>query len=93
MATMSKGISYIMYWLENIVYLVAFFFFDLGLAPFAYLKVWINVVTNSSGFCNILLNCFVWAIAGVPIMIYLACKDFLYLFSLLTYHQGCRKTI
>lgn len=86
METLSTGVSYIMYWLENIAYLLIFFILNLALAPFAYLKVWINVITNSSGFCNILLNCFVWSIAGIPIMIYLACKDLVYFFSLLTYH-------
>ncbi len=43
-AKLSKGLSYLMYWFENLIIILLFAIFEIVVAPFAYLKVWYNLL-------------------------------------------------
>lgn len=90
MAYISKSFSYFMFWLENIVFVIAFFLFELLIMPIAYIKVWINIVRNSMGILNTILNCVIWALIGIFMMFFLLFRDVSYLVKILSYHNGCR---
>ena len=90
MGYISKGFSYCMFWLENIFFLIIFLVFELLIAPVAYIKVWINILKNSMGILNTIINCTVWLIAGVFILIFLLIRDVAYLMKILSYHNGCK---
>lgn len=90
MAYVSKSFSYFMFWLENIFFIASFFTFEAVILPIAYIKVWINIVRNSMGILNTILNCVVWALIGIFMMFYLLLRDVSYLAKILSYHNGCR---
>ena len=90
MKYISKGFSYLMYWLENSVFILGFLLFEMGISPFAYLKVWFNLIKNSMGILNLITNCLVWLLIGIPTLIFLIFRDVYYLIKILCYHNGCR---
>jgi hypothetical protein len=79
-----------MFWLENIFFVFAFIFFELLIMPVAYVKVWINIVHNSMGILNTILNCLIWTLIGIFMMFFLLFRDMSYLLKILSYHNGCR---
>ena len=90
MIYITKGFSFMMFWLENIIFISFFLAFELIISPFAYIKVWFNIVRNSMGVCRTILNCIVWAIIGVIMMFYIVVSDCVNLIKILCYHNGCR---
>jgi len=91
MRFISKGFSYLMFWAENIFFIMAFMLFELAIMPIAYIKVWINIIRNSMGVLNTIVNCLVWLIIGLFMMIFLLFKDVFHLVKILSFHHGCRK--
>lgn len=87
---MSKGFSYLMYWIENVVFIGAFLVFEIVIFPVAYAKVWINLIKNSMGVLNTIVNCLVWLLIGLFVMFYLLLRDMAYLLKILGHHDGCR---
>src|SRR4051794_38252831 len=75
MKYISKGFSYCMFWLENIFFIIIFLFFEMAIFPVAYIKVWINIIKNSMGVLNTILNCIVWLLIGIFTMLYLSLRD------------------
>jgi hypothetical protein len=91
MQYISKGFSYLMYWLENLFFISGFLFLELLIAPVAYVKVWINIVRNSMGVLKTILNCIVWGLIGLIMTGFLMFRDVAYIIRILCYHQGCRE--
>ena len=89
MTKVSLAFSFMMFWFENVIFLFIFLVFEMVIGPIAYLKVWINILKNSLGLLNTILNCVIWAIIGVPLILFLALRDICYLIKILTYHYGC----
>ena len=90
MKYMSMSFSYLMYWLENLVFIGAFLLFELLLLPIAYIKVWMNLIKNSMGVLNLITNCLVWLLIGIPTIVFLFLRDGFYLLKILCHHNGCR---
>jgi hypothetical protein len=86
MAFLSKGFSYFMFWLENVFFIGGFIGFEVAIMPVAYVKVWINIIRNSMGVLNTILNCIVWLLIGLFMMIFLLIRDVGYLIKILSYH-------
>ena len=92
MRYVTKGFSYMMHWLENMFFLFGFLFLEFALLPLAYLKVLMNLLTNSLSVLKALINCLVWVIIGIPVMLLLVFIDFSNLLKILCYHNGCRSS-
>lgn len=86
MRYITRGFSYTMHWVENAVFIGAFFGFELALAPLAYTKVWLNLIANSLGLLKTIMNCLAWAALGLPIILFLAIRDSVYLVHILSHH-------
>lgn len=90
MRYISKSFSYMMYWLENIFFIIGYLVFEIVIVPLAYLKIWFNFIKNSMGVLNLITNCFIWLCIGIPTILFLAARDLYYLIKILCYHNGCR---
>ena len=86
----STTFSYVLYWAENSIFVIAFFMFEFAVCPFAYFKVWINIIRNSKDIFNLICYCVLWLLFGLPTTIFLVMRDVFNLIMLLTYYKGCR---
>jgi hypothetical protein len=86
MKSVSKGFSYLMYWLENLLFVAVFAFSEFFIAPIAYLKVWFNILKNSMGVLKTIGNCVIWLLIGLIITVFLFLRDIYYLIKILCYH-------
>jgi len=85
-----RAFSYLMFWIENILFIGAFMAFELAISPVAYVKVWINLVRNSMGVLNTIVNCIIWLLIGIFFVLYILLKDVAFLMRILSHHEGCR---
>ena len=90
MTHVTKWFSYMMHWLENVFFVLGFLFLEILLLPLAYLKVLMNLLTNSLSVLKALLNCAFWMIIGLFVLFFLVLRDVGYLLKILFYHHGCR---
>jgi hypothetical protein len=88
-----------MFWVENIVYVLCFFLFEVIISPFAYLKIWFNlfqiVKTTGSGtlgFFKSLFYTLIWAFLGPLLMIYIVSVDIKNFLHILIFHDGFTRT-
>lgn len=86
MKYIGKGFSYMMFWVENVLFLVAFIAFEAMMYPVAYIKVWINIVQNSIGVFKLLINCLLMALVGQIILGFLIFRDAYYFIKILCFH-------
>jgi hypothetical protein len=93
MVYISKFFSYLMFWVENIFFIFAFFALEIVLLPLAYIKIWFNIIRNSMGVLRTILNALIWAIIGVIMMIFMLFSDMFNLIKILCYHKGCRTSL
>jgi hypothetical protein len=93
MRYLTKGFSYLMHWFENIFFIGGFMMFEGMLAPLAYVKIWINIIANSMSLLKTIINCLMWAIMGLPMMVFMILRDSTFLIRILLNHQGCQVTI
>lgn len=82
----SKGFSYIMFWIENLVFLLFFLIYETLLSPVAYIKIWYNIIKTSSSYSKIFGNCCVWILIGPIMMPLLIVGDCINLTKILLYH-------
>ena len=82
--------SHCMFWVENFLFLFAFFVYEIMILPIAYIRVLVNIIRNSMGIFTTILNLIIWLLAGIIIMIFLLCRGISYLIKILSFHQGCR---
>lgn len=99
MSKVSKFISYIMFWIENMIYVVLFLIFEILICPFAYFKVWYNFIllvrTTGSGTISImksLIYSTIWAFTGPITMIYIIGLDIMNFLHILKFHDGFIQT-
>ncbi len=92
MRYVTKSFSYMMHWLENTFFIFGFMVLEFVMLPFAYLKVLMNLLTNSLGVLKALVNGLVWLIIGIPVMLMLVLIDVCNLLRILCYHNGCRSS-
>jgi Ion transport protein len=78
----SKMISLMMFWFENIFYVLFFFIFEILISPLAYMKVWYNLMlmlrttgTGTISFFKSLIYCMIWAFLGPILMTYIISMD------------------
>lgn len=86
MVYISRGFSYLMFWLENLVFIGAFLGYESAISPFAYFKVWYNIIKNSVGILRKIGNCIVWALIGVVMMVFIMISDCCNLIKILCCH-------
>jgi hypothetical protein len=86
MKTVSRGFSYLMYWLENLFFVAVFALFEFFMAPIAYVKVWFNILKNSMGVLKTIGNCIIWLLIGFIMIVFLFLRDIFYLIKILCYH-------
>jgi len=90
LAKLNSGFSFAMYWVENILFLCLFSAYEFFLIPIVYLKILFNIFMSSLGLFTLILNCFIWLIAGLFFTAYIASRDVAFLFKILKMHEGCR---
>ena len=90
MSYMSKAFSYLMFWIENLLFIFGFLVFEVCISPIAYIKVWVNLIKNSMGVLNTIVNCSVWLLIGIFVMLFLIARDVTYLMKILGHHDGCK---
>ena len=86
MSYLCKFFSYMMFWGENMVFILVFLVLELLLATPTYLKIWFNLIKNSLGLLRTILNCLIWAVIGIPMMLWLVVSDIVNLIRILCYH-------
>jgi hypothetical protein len=99
MKRLSKWMSYLMYWLENIVYVAIFLIFEVFISPIAYFKIWYNlfliVRTTGIGTTGLVkggMYCLIWAFLGPFIMIWIKIMDLRNFMIILMQHDGFTRT-
>lgn len=90
MEKFTYSFSICLYWIENVVFIISFFFLEIAMSPFAYVKTWSNILRNSKGFVHLFCYSFLWAVHGLPIILVIVFMDVYYLMRLYTYTNGCR---
>lgn len=86
MVYISKFFSYLMFWIENLFFILGFLGFEMLIVPLAYIKIWFNIVKNSIGILRRLANCIGWAIVGLPMMMFIVFRDLAYIIKILGSH-------
>lgn len=81
MENMSKLFSYFMYWVENILFGIFFFIFELLLAIPTYFKVFHNIILNAKG-GKLAIYLLLWTSAGIFICIFVVLEDCKSLFKI-----------
>jgi hypothetical protein len=87
---MNEYYSVFNYWLENIVFLTAFFAFELVLVIPVYLKNIFIMGFYTDGMFASLARMLFWILVGPIYSIILALWDVKQLFKILKMHDGCR---
>ena len=90
MTYVTKFFSYMMHWLENLFFIFGFLFVEMALLPLAFMKVLMNLLSNSLSVLKAIVNCLVWMLIGIPVILFLVFRDIGYLIKILSYHNGCR---
>jgi hypothetical protein len=95
---MSMYLSYAIFWIENIFYIILFTLFEILLIPFAYFKIWwimINMIKRDTfeqrttqSFLWSLLYILLWFFLGPLIVIYILAKDLGNFLVILVHHDG-----
>lgn len=84
MKRVTKMFSLLMFWIENAFFVTGFFFFEIVLLPFAYLRTTLNLFhVIDAGFLRKIGLFICWVILGLPLDIYLVYKDLTYFLKIL----------
>ena len=89
----TRFFAYANYWLENVIFILAFFLYELFLVPVVYGKTFLNIVTCSVGLFTIMFHCVAWFLSGFFFTLFLVLRDIYYLVKILLMHQGCRQAM
>ena len=74
MLSASKHFSKIMFWVENFVYIIFFFFYEFFLIPLVFFKVLYNII-KVSFWKDVLTMTFTWLIIGFFYLLFSCFKD------------------
>ena len=88
---MNDLFSKMMFWLENIVWILGFLAYELLLVPFVYLSNFYNIIWATNGpFLPIFYTMF-WLIGGIPFSLFIVLRDVWLFITLLSVLEGCRR--
>ena len=90
MPKVTKVFSYMIYWIENVIFVVLFLFYEIVLLPVVFAKTFLNIITCSVGLFTIMFQCMLWLFSGLFFAMFLIARDIFYLIKILSMHQGCR---
>lgn len=79
-----------MFWLENIIWLLIFMAYEVLLCPFVYLKNLFVVAWATQGLFLTIWHTVAWLFSGPILLVFFVLRDLFYMFKILTMHQGCR---
>jgi hypothetical protein len=82
MKSASGCLSVMMFWIENIPYLLGFLLYEIVLMPLIFFKVLFNIIRLSS-WLKTLPTIIVWVLIGLFILIFNIIKDVFYFLGLL----------
>lgn len=80
----------LMFWLENIIWLLVFMAYEVALSPLVYLKNIFVVGWATQGLLQKVWHIVAWLFLGPILLIYFILRDMNYMFRILCEHQGCR---
>lgn len=83
--------SYFIFWLENLIFIVLFFSFEMLLVLPVYLKNIPTMLFFSLGMFTSIFNTGVWIIVGIPYTVAIVFLDVNLLLKILCFHEGCKK--
>ena len=86
----NNAFSYFIYWMENVVFLLGFFIFELMLVIPVYFKNIYVMIAYSPGIFTALFNSIRWVVLGPLYELLLILLDLKLLFELCAMHQGCK---
>jgi hypothetical protein len=104
MEKMAKGVSFAIFWIENIVYIVLFIALEILISPIAFGKIWWKMIDmlKTSAFdgeqdgkramCRSCLYLILWFFTGPFIMIWILLLDLINFIVILTHHDGFIRT-
>jgi len=90
MVHLNKFTSYFVFWIDNIVAIVVFTFFEIALIPLVYLKNIITITWASMGLFTTIANVAIWVFSGLFFSLFIAFRDVYYFTKILTMHDGCK---
>ena len=82
--------SYIIHWIENVIFLAVFAVFELALIPFVYLKNIMIIAWASMGLFTTLFYVAGWIIAGPFFCLFIAARDVVNLARIYAMQNGCK---
>ena len=82
--------SYIIHWIENLIFLVVFAAFEIALTPFVYLKNIFIIAWASMGLFTTLFNVVGWIFAGPFFCFFIAGRDVMNLARIFAMQDGCK---
>lgn len=85
-----KYFSLMMYWLENVIFILMFVVVELLLVIPVYIKNLLQIAWASIGLFTTALNVAIWVFGGIPLTIFIALRDVFNLVNILRMHEGCR---
>ena len=83
-------ISLIIFWLENIAFLICFSILSIAFIPLVLIKILYNILRSGHGLFSTILYSIVWVISGIFITSGIAGRDVYYLYTIFKMHDGCR---
>lgn len=82
MKTAAEIFSKVIFWFENLLYIILFFGYEVVLIPFIFFRVIFNVF-KLAGFFRFLYIFFIWLVFGFLTLVYYALKDTFYYIRIL----------
>lgn len=86
MIPLNKGTQYLMFWTDNVIYILIFVAYEFVLIPLVYIKNFMSVAKSSIGFKSKLTNGVTWIFSGLFFSFYIACRDVYFFIQILTMH-------
>jgi len=86
MAQVANYFSIFIFWLENVLGIIFFMFFEISLMIFVYLITLFNIIYSTPGLFTTAFNCIKWILFGIFYLIYLLLKDTYMLMWIMSCH-------
>lgn len=89
--TVGSYFALLMFWLENVVWLLLFMAYEIAQLPLVYLKNLFVVAWATQGLFLTIWHTAAWLFSGPVLLVFFALRDIYYMFKILRMHQGCRE--
>lgn len=86
--------SYFIYWVENVLFLIFFFIFEISLFPLVYLRLFFTFLRsrkNGVRWREYFRNLGYFVFIGWLTILYIFVKDLFNLIFILSLHRGCKE--